>query len=60
MKVKVKKCRIMRITRKKSPLVRDYPIDGQSLESVLTYKDLGLLTSSTEHIMEFSYRFYNC
>ena len=57
MKVKVK---IMRITRKKSPLVRDYSINGQSLESVLTYKDLGLLTSSTEHIMEFSYRFYNC
>ena len=41
MKVKVKKCKIMRITRKKSPLVRDYPINGQSLESVLTYKDLG-------------------
>ena len=60
MKVKVKKCKIMRITTKKSPLVRDYPINGQSLESVLTYKDLGLLTSSTEHIMEFSYRFYNC
>ena len=60
MKVKVKKCKIMRITRKKSPLVRDYPINGQSLESVLTYKDLGLLSSSTEHIMEFSYRFYNC
>ena len=60
MKVKVKKCKIMRITRKKSPLVRDYPINGQSLESVLTYKDLGLLTSSTEHIMEFSCRFYNC
>ena len=60
MKVNVKKCKIMRITRKKSPLVRDYPINGQSLKSVLTYKDLGLLTSSTEHIMEFSYRFYNC
>ena len=40
MKVKVKKCKIMRITRKKSPLFRDYQINGQSLESVLTNKDL--------------------
>ena len=36
----------MRITRKKSPLVRDYHINGQSLDSVNIYKDLGLLTSS--------------
>ena len=46
MKVNVKKCKIMRITRKKSPLVRDYHINGQSLDSVHIYKDLGLLTSS--------------
>ena len=36
----------MRITRKRSPLVRDYFINDQSLESVHIYKDLGLLTSS--------------
>ena len=45
MKVNVKKCKIMRITRKKSPLVRDCHINGQSLDSVDIYKDLGLLTS---------------
>ena len=36
----------MRITRKKSPLVSDYHINGQSLSSVHTYRDLGLLISS--------------
>ena len=46
MKTNTKKCKIMRITRKKSPLVRDYYINDQSLESVHIYKDLGLLTSS--------------
>ena len=46
MKINTKKCKIMRITRKKSPLVRDYYINEQSLESVHIYKDLGLLTSS--------------
>ena len=46
MEINTKKCKITRITRKKSPLVRDYYINDQSLESVHTYKDLGLLTSS--------------
>ena len=48
MKVNVNKCKIMRIIRKRSPrpLVRDYHINGQSLDSVHIYKDLGLLTSS--------------
>ena len=46
MKINTKKCKIMRITRKKSPLVRDYYINDQSLESVHIYKDLGVLTSS--------------
>ena len=46
MKINTKKCKIMRITRKRSPLVRDYFINDQSLESVHIYKDLGLLTSS--------------
>ena len=40
MKINTKKCKIMRITRKKSPLVRDYHINGQSLENVHIYKDL--------------------
>ena len=36
----------MRITRKKSPLVGKYKIEGQPLESVNVYKDLGLFTAS--------------
>ena len=41
-----KKCKIMHITRKKSPLVGEYFIEGQSLESVNVHKDLGLFTAS--------------
>ena len=36
----------MRISRKKSPLVGEYNIEGQPLESVNVYKDLGLFTVS--------------
>ena len=36
----------MQITRKKSPLVGEYNIEGQPLESVNVYKDLGLFTAS--------------
>ena len=36
----------MRITRKKSPLVEEYNIEGQPLESVNVYQDLGLFTAS--------------
>ena len=45
-KISTKRCKIMRITRKRSPLVRDYYINDQCLESVYTYEDSGLLTSS--------------
>ena len=45
-KISTKRCKIMRNTRKRSPLVRDYYINDQCLESVYTYEDLGLLTSS--------------
>ena len=41
-----KKCKIMHITRKKSPLVGEYFIEGQPLESVSVHKDLGLFTAS--------------
>ena len=41
-----KKCKIMHITRKKSPLVGEYFIEGQPLESVNVHKDLGLFTAS--------------
>ena len=46
MRINTKKCKIMRITRKKSPLVGEYNNEGQPLESVAVYKDLGLLTTS--------------
>ena len=46
MRINTKKCKIMRITRKKSPLVGEYNIEGQPLESVNVYKDLGLFTAS--------------
>ena len=42
--INTKKCKVMRITRKKSPLVGEYNIEGQPLESVNVYKDLGTNT----------------
>ena len=35
------------LTRKKSPVVGEYNIEGQPLESVNVYKDLGLFTATT-------------
>ena len=46
MTINTKKCKIMRITRKKSPLTRVYNIEGQPLVCVNVYKDLGLFTAS--------------
>lgn len=46
MRIHTKKCKIMRITRKKSPLDGEYNIEGQPVESVDVYKDLGLFTAS--------------
>ena len=40
------KCKLMRITGKRCPLVRDYHINDQSLENVHIFKELGLLTTS--------------
>ena len=37
MRTNTKNCKIMRITRKKSPLVGEYNIEGQPLESVNVY-----------------------
>ena len=46
MRINIKKCKIMRVTRKKSPLVGDYNIEGRPLEKVDVYKELGLITAS--------------
>ena len=55
MRINTKKCKIMRITRKKSPLVGEYNIEGQPLESVDVYKELGLITAGNlswnQHIL---------
>ena len=54
MRINTKKYKIMRITRKKLPLVGKYNIEGQPLESVNVYKDFGLFTASnlswTQHV----------
>ena len=36
----------MRITRKKSPLAGEYNIEGQPLECINVYKDVGLFTAT--------------
>ena len=46
MTIDTKKCKIMRITRKKSPLAGEYNIEVQPLESVDVYRDLGLFIAS--------------
>ena len=46
MRINTKKCKIMRITRKTSPLVGENNNEGQPLESVNMYKDLGKFTAS--------------
>ena len=38
MRINTKKCKIMRITMKTSPLVGEYNIEGQPLESFYVYK----------------------
>ena len=35
----------MRLTREKSPLIGEYNMVGQPLESISVYKDLGLFTA---------------
>ena len=50
MTINTKKCKIMRTTRKKSPLTGECNIEGQPLEYANVYKDLGLFAAS--YIME--------
>ena len=40
MTINTKRCRVMRITRKKSPLVQEYNIEGRPLECVNVYKKI--------------------
>ena len=44
--INTKKCKIMQITRKMSPLAGEYNIEGQFLECVNVYKGVGLFTAS--------------
>ena len=45
MRINASKCKVMRITKKKSPFTYDYHINGAKLNSVSLHRDLGLLTS---------------
>ena len=42
----LKKCKLMRITKKKNPIARNFFINGSELELVNEFKDLGLLTDN--------------
>ena len=45
MRINASKCKVMRITKKKSPFTYDCHINGAKLNSVSLHRDLGLLTS---------------
>ena len=45
MRINATKCKVMRITKKKSPFTYDYHINRAKLNSVSLHRDLGLLTS---------------
>ena len=47
MRFNARKCKVVKITKKKSPFSYDYHIDGAKLDSVSFHRDLGLLTSNT-------------
>ena len=41
----VKKCKVMRLTKKRQPLVSNYSLDNSFLEEVTEFKDLGVTTT---------------
>ena len=43
----VKKCKVMRSTKKRQPLVSNYSLDNSFLEEVKEFKDLGVTTTYT-------------
>ena len=45
MRINASKCKVMRITKKKSPFTYDYHINGAKLNAVSLHRDLGFLTS---------------
>ena len=56
MRINPSKCKVMRITKKKSPYTYDYQIDGAKLDSVSSHRDLGLLTSD---VLSWNYHIAN-
>lgn len=56
MRVNASKCKVVRITKKKSPYNYDYHIDGTKLDSVSIHRDLGLLTSN---VLSWNYHIAN-
>ena len=45
----VRKCKIMRITKKKQPFISNYFLDNSVLEEVNEYRDLGITTDQHLH-----------
>ncbi|XP_068753947.1 uncharacterized protein [Montipora capricornis] len=41
----VKKCKVMRLTKKRQPLLSNYSLDNSPLEEVKEFKDLGVTTT---------------
>ena len=56
MRINASKCKVMRITKKKSPFTYDYHINGAKLDSVSLHRDLGLLTSD---VLSWNYHIAN-
>ena len=51
----VRKCKIMRITKKKQLFISNYFLDNSVLEEVNEYRDLGI-TTDQQFALEFAHR----
>ena len=45
MTLNVKKCKLMRIAKKKQPFISSFTLNGSVFEEVYEFRDLGLLTN---------------
>ena len=55
-----KKCKIMRITKKKQSFTSNFFLDNSALEEVNEFRDLGLTTHQHLRWSEFAYRQGSC
>ena len=49
MDLNVRKCKIMRIMKKKQPFISNYFLDNSALQEVNEYRDLGITTDQHSH-----------